>query len=50
MFPPPIEPPISTISFMRGMIAGSRRTAIAMLVKGPTATSVISFGEEFNKL
>ena len=33
-------PPISTISLMRGAILGSRTSASAMLVSGPSAQSV----------
>ena len=42
--PPEIEPPIRTTPFTSGTIEGSLRTAIAILVSGPTGIIVISFG------
>src|SRR5579883_2834711 len=43
--PPLIEPPIRITSFTSGTIEGSFSTASAMLVSGPTGTSVIWCGD-----
>ncbi len=40
MFPPVIDPPISTISLMSAMRSGRSFKASAMLVRGPTGINV----------